>query len=73
MTRRLQDAIGIAILSAAVGLGAATRAGGASLDSNDDIRLGLRAYTAARIGSQDTDISIISRAIASTTGRPTAA
>ncbi len=59
MTWRLQDAIGIAVLSAAVGFGAATRAGGAALDESGDLRLGVRSYTAARIGSQDTNISII--------------
>ena len=58
MTRRWRGAIGIALSAAAV-LGAATRAGAAALDPSGELTLGVRAYTAARIGSQDTDISII--------------
>jgi hypothetical protein len=58
MTRRLQGAVGAALLAATV-LGLAARAGAASLDTNGEITLGVRTYTAARIGSQDTNISII--------------
>jgi hypothetical protein len=38
----------------------AQRAGAVSLDDAGDIKLGVRAYNAARIGTQDTDIEIIS-------------
>ena len=37
-------------------------AGAASLDQEGDIKLGVRAYNAARVGTQDTDITIIQQA-----------
>src|SRR5262245_1947379 len=40
----------------------ATRAFAASLDQEGDIRLGVRAYTAARVGTQDTEIQLIEQA-----------
>jgi hypothetical protein len=58
MTRRLQGAMGVALTVGAV-LGLAARAGAAALDSSGDMSLGVRAYTAARIGSQNTNYSII--------------
>ena len=57
--RRLRRNIGIALLGAGVGLGSAARAGAAALDASGDITLGVRTYAAARVGTQDTDISII--------------
>jgi hypothetical protein len=59
MTRRLRDAIGFVALGAVAGLGPAARAGAAALDASGEVTLGVRAYTAARIGTQDTNISII--------------
>jgi hypothetical protein len=57
MRRRLRDGIGIAVLSAAA-LGIAVRAHGAAVDANGDITLGVRAYTAARVGTENTDETI---------------
>ena len=68
MMRRLRDAIGITVLGAATGLGLTARANGAALDTNGEITLGLRAYTAARIGTQNTTDSIIDRGVFGTPG-----
>jgi len=59
MTRRRRG-IGIALTAATV-LGLAAMANAVSLDESGELTLGIRAYTAARIGVQDTSISIISR------------
>jgi Protein of unknown function (DUF1302) len=49
----------IAGLSAAISLGLAAAAHAAALDEKGEITLGVRTYTAARIGSEDTNISIV--------------
>jgi hypothetical protein len=58
MTRRLRGTLGIAALGAGAVLSLAIRARAASLDTEGDISLGIRAYTAARIGTENTDITI---------------
>jgi hypothetical protein len=59
MKGRLRAAIGPVLLATGLVLGMARTVYGAALDENGEITLGVRAYTAARVGSQDTDISII--------------
>jgi hypothetical protein len=49
----------IALAVGAAGLLASSVARGAALDEEGELTLGVRTYTAARVGSQDTDISII--------------
>lgn len=61
MRRRLREAIGLAALSAAAGLCGSVRGHAVSLDTNSEITLGIRAYTAARVGSENTDISLINK------------
>ena len=61
MAPRTIDRLGrvlLVLLTAAL----ATRAHGAALDQEGDIKLGVRAYTAARVGTQDTDIQLIEQA-----------
>ncbi|MBX3026598.1 hypothetical protein KF840_16960 [bacterium] len=61
MARR-SDRLGRILLAVAASMVAAARAHGAALDQEGDIRLGLRAYTAARVGTQDTNIQLIEQA-----------
>ncbi len=58
MTRRALRVWGIVCLVAATCFCAVAIAHAASLDENDDIKLGVRAYTAARVGSEQTDSHI---------------
>ncbi|MEO8601487.1 MAG: DUF1302 family protein [bacterium] len=58
MTRHGRFTLGLG-LCAAVVLASSSTAGAAALDENGEITLGVRTYTAARVGSQNTDISII--------------
>jgi len=48
----------VCLLSAAATLAVARGALGAALDESGDIKLGVRAYTAARVGTQNTDVKI---------------
>ncbi|MGH7786681.1 MAG: DUF1302 family protein [Candidatus Binatia bacterium] len=57
--RRVRTMNWIAGMTLAITCGWTAAAGAAALDENGEITLGVRSYTAARIGSQDTDISII--------------
>ncbi|MGH7788417.1 MAG: DUF1302 family protein, partial [Candidatus Binatia bacterium] len=56
----LKIAMLAALASAALGWCGAAR--GANVDEGGDIQIGVRAYTAARVGTQDTDIDIIDQA-----------
>jgi len=58
MARRALSGWGRWCLSVVIGIGWAAAAYGAALDAAGNITLGVRAYTAARIGTQDTDITI---------------
>jgi len=59
MARRALGTWGrVCLLTAAVTLGLSRGAFGAALDERGDIKLGVRAYTAARIGTENTDITI---------------
>ena len=58
MTRRALRVWGIVYLVAATCFCTVAIAHAASLDENDDIKLGVRAYTAARVGSEQTDSHI---------------
>jgi hypothetical protein len=58
MVQRLRSAIGICVLGAGAVVWIAASAGAAPLDANGDLTLGARTYTAARVGTQNTDISI---------------
>jgi len=57
MARRTIDRLGRLLLVLAAC--AAAQARGASLDEAGDIKLGVRAYTAARVATQDTNIQLI--------------
>ena len=61
MAARTIDRLGrllLVLLTSAI----ASRAHGAALDAAGDINLGVRAYTAARVATQDTDIQLIEQA-----------
>jgi hypothetical protein len=61
MAARTIDRLGRLLLVLLTGA-IASRAGGAALDQEGDINLGVRAYTAARVATQDTDIQLIQQA-----------
>ena len=58
MARRALSGWGPWCLSFAIGLGVAGPIYGAALDEKGEISLGVRAYTAARIGTENTDVEI---------------
>jgi Protein of unknown function (DUF1302) len=58
MAQRALSSWGWGCLSTTLVLGLAAAAHGAALDERGEINLGIRTYTAARIGTQDTDIQI---------------
>jgi hypothetical protein len=58
MARRALSSWGLRCLSTALALGLAAAAHGVALDERGEISFGVRSYTAARIGTQGTDVQI---------------
>ena len=61
MRRRLRGAMGMAALGAVATAFAAARVDGASLDTQSQITLGLRTYSAARVGTEGTTNDILNK------------
>ena len=61
MRRRLRGAIGMAALGAVAAAFAAARVDAVSLDTQSEITLGIRTYSAARVGTEGTTNDIINK------------